>query len=115
MSSEKTTVLSRVIFPEAANHYETLFGGQTIKQMAEAAFLASTRRERRKWLLAKVSEVRFHQPIPVGAIARFEAATQYSGAKYLIARIDVFREAMLGDEEDVLAASGEFVFVSARS
>lgn len=43
MSAESETRMIEMIFPEQANHYGTLFGGNALALLAKAAFIAATR------------------------------------------------------------------------
>lgn len=56
--------LIEMVFPEQANHYGTLFGGQALALMDKAAFIAASRYARRAVVTArseKVDWVRLHR------------------------------------------------------
>lgn len=67
------TLLVEMIFPDQANHYGTLFGGNGLALMAKAAFVAATRRAGGAVVMARSERVDFARPVPVGSILEIEA------------------------------------------
>jgi len=65
--SIEPTRFVEMIFPEQANHYGTLFGGNALSMMGKAAFVAATRRARCAVVMATSDKVQFHEPVKVGA------------------------------------------------
>lgn len=65
-----------IVFPDLANHYGTLFGGNALSLMGKAAFVAATRHARRNVVMATSDKIEFHEPIRVGELIE------------LIARVD---------------------------
>ena len=55
-----------MIFPEQANHYGTLFGGNALSLMAKAAFVAATSHARMPVVMARSERVDFATPVKVG-------------------------------------------------
>lgn len=46
------TLFVEMVFPDQANHYGTLFGGNALSLMGKAAFVAATRRARSAVVMA---------------------------------------------------------------
>lgn len=63
-----STRLAEMIFPEHANHYGTLFGGNALSLMAKAAFVEATRHARGRVVMARAERVDFLTPILIGEI-----------------------------------------------
>ncbi|AGT11456.1 acyl-CoA thioesterase [Paracoccus aminophilus] len=79
MTAPATTTLTEVIFPEQANHYGTLFGGNALALMAKAAFIAASRHARTAVVMARSERVDFGAPIAVGALLELEARVIRTG------------------------------------
>lgn len=73
------TRLIEMIFPEAANHYGTLFGGNALALMAKAAFVAATRHAGAAVVMARSERVDFATPIRVGETLELTARVIRSG------------------------------------
>lgn len=54
-----------MVLPSHANHHHTLFAGQALRWLAQAAFLAARNRAQREVVVAAVSGVDFRVPVPV--------------------------------------------------
>ena len=65
--------LTEIVFPEQANHYGTLFGGNALQLMSKAAFLAARGAAQRDVVMAGVTDVRFLAPVPVGHVLTLRA------------------------------------------
>ncbi len=55
------------MLPARANHHGTLFAGQGLQLMAQAAFLAARGLAQREVVMAGVTGVDFLAPVPVGS------------------------------------------------
>jgi len=67
MTTPPGTVETRtLVLPAHANHHGTLFAGQGLQLMAQAAFLAASGLARRDVVMAGVTGVQFLAPVPVG-------------------------------------------------
>ena len=62
-----------MVFPEQANHYGTLFGGNALSLMGKAAFVAATRRARVPVVMARSEKIEFHVPVRVGELVELTA------------------------------------------
>lgn len=99
------------IFPGSANHYDTLFGGQAMAWMDQAAFICATRFCRKKVVTAHIGEMNFHHPIPVGTIVELVAHTVKIGRTSMVVHVDLWFEPMDRPERK-LACQGDFVMVA---
>lgn len=83
--------MCELIFPDRANHYGTLFGGNALLLMSKAAFVAAHRAAGGDVVMAQVREVRFLHPVPVGSLLRLSARIARRGASSL--GVEVWGEA----------------------
>lgn len=105
------TVLTRVVFPGSTNHHGTLFGGEVLKMMDSAAFIAATRHCRRKVVTRQMSATEFARPIPGGSIVELRARVTGTGRSSMRVRVELHTEDMYSPARE-LACSGEFVMVA---
>ena len=68
-----------MIFPEQANHYGTLFGGNALALMAKAAFVAAARHAGGSVVMARSDRVDFATPVRVGGLLELTASVIRSG------------------------------------
>lgn len=73
MTQDGTTIVTEVIFPERANHYGTLFGGEAMALMAKAAFIAASRRAQSDVVIAASNRIAFIAPVRVGEVLELRA------------------------------------------
>ncbi len=81
-----TVQTTEVIFPEHANHYGTLFGGNALNLMAKAAFLSARGFARCDVVMACCSDVQFHAPVPLGSTLRLDAHVARVGRSSLTSK-----------------------------
>ena len=67
-----------MIFPEQANHYGTLFGGNALSLMGKAAFVAATRRARTPVVMA--GRARPNSTCPSGSARSSSLSPGWSGS-----------------------------------
>lgn len=99
------------IFPSSANHYDTLFGGQAMAWMDQAAFICATRWCRCKVVTAHSSAIDFHNAIPVGTIVELVAWVINVGRTSMTVKVQLWVEPM-DSEERTLGCEGSFVLVA---
>jgi acyl-CoA hydrolase len=99
------------IFPGSANHYDTLFGGQAMAWMDQAAFICATRWCRQKVVTAHSSAIDFHESIPVGTIVELVAKVVKVGRTSMTVQVQLWVEPMKRNER-TLACEGTFVLVA---
>jgi acyl-CoA hydrolase len=99
------------IFPGSANHYDTLFGGQAMAWMDQAAFICATRWCRHKVVTAHSGAIDFHQSIPVGTIVELIATIEKVGRSSMTVNVQLWFEPMTRAER-TLGCEGTFVLVA---
>lgn len=99
------------IFPADANHYGTLFGGQAMSWMDQAAFICATRWCRRKVVTAHSSAIDFHVAIPLGTIVELVARVVKVGTTSMTMDVKMWIEPM-DRRERQLACEGTFVLIA---
>ena len=80
--------LTDIVFPEHANHYGTLFGGNALLLMSKAAFLAARAFAGSDVVMARCGDARFLAPVPVGSVLRLRAWVSRVGRSSLTVRVD---------------------------
>ncbi|RZF23278.1 acyl-CoA thioesterase [Halobacteriovorax vibrionivorans] len=110
MARSKTRIV-RAVFPNSTNHYDTLFGGITLKWMDEVAFITATRFGRKKFVTVSSDRVDFNMPIPGGHFAELIGEVVKVGKSSLIVDVTLMLEAMY-EEGQVEAVKGSFTLVA---
>ncbi len=105
------TRLGRLVQPADANEHGTLFGGEAMRFMDEAAAVAAIRYSRGSVVTAHVDAVDFRASVPIGAF--LEASARVVG----VGRTSMLVEVILESEDRHTAArtittTGRFVFVA---
>lgn len=106
-----TTRLVEMIFPEQANHYGTLFGGNALNLLGKAAFLAASRHARCDVVMAACSDVQFLRPVRLGEALEITARVTRSGRSSMTVMVDGKAET-LGSGENHHALQGSFEMVA---
>jgi acyl-CoA hydrolase len=75
-SSAPETRIVEMVFPNQANHYGTLFGGDSLRLMDMAAFVAASRHARKPVVTASSERIDFHVPVRQGQLAEVSRASQ---------------------------------------
>lgn len=65
----RETRIVEMVFPNQANHYGTLFGGDALRLMDMAAFVAASRHARKPVVTASSERIDFHVPVRQGQLA----------------------------------------------
>lgn len=105
------TSFVEMVFPDQANHYGTLFGGNALSLMGKAAFVAATRRARRPVVMASAEKTEFHVPVRVGEIVELTARVTRVGRSSMTVVVEMIAEALLSGERR-LAVRGAFEMVA---
>lgn len=99
-----------MVFPNRTSHYGSLFGGHGLAAMAKGAFIAATRRQRKKFVLASTEQVNFERQIPSGAIMEVYAQVMDIGRRATKVKVELMAEHLLTGER-YPAANGYFIMV----
>jgi acyl-CoA hydrolase len=102
-----------MIFPEQANHYGTLFGGNALSLMGKAAFIAATRRARQAVVMASSDKIEFREPVRVGELVELVARVERVGRSSMTVAVDMIREDLLsGQRKSAVHGTFEMVAVN---
>jgi acyl-CoA hydrolase len=112
--NSSTSRFIEMIFPEHANHYGTLFGGNALSFMGKAAFVAATRRARTAVVMASSDKIDFHMPVRVGELIELDARVARVGRSSMTVEVEVTAEALLTGERR-LAMRGSFEMVAVNA
>lgn len=105
------TKVTKAVFPNTTNHYDTLFGGTALQWMDEVAFITATRYSRQKMVTVSSDKIDFNKAIPAGTIVELIGQVEKVGNTSLQVRVDVYTEEMYSDERDK-SISGCFTMVA---
>lgn len=105
------TRVTKTVFPGRTNHHNTLFGGEALAWMDEAAFIAATRFCRKPLVTVCSDRVDFKESIPAGTILELVARVAHVGRTSIKIQVDIFVEHMYNDDQHK-AISGSFTFVA---
>ncbi|ATC94618.1 hypothetical protein PTUN_a2086 [Pseudoalteromonas tunicata] len=108
---QSLTRITKTVFPSRTNHHNTLFGGDALAWMDEAAFIAATRFCRKPLVTISSDRVDFKEAIPAGTFAELVAKVVHVGNTSLRVEVEIYLETMHRDDKH-LAISGSFTFVA---
>ena len=112
LSAIEPTRFVELIFPEQANHYGTLFGGNALSMMGKAAFVAASRHARRAVVMATSDKVQFHEPVRVGELVELTARVERVGRSSMTVAVEVIAETLVtGSRRIAMRGSFEMVAV----
>lgn len=100
-----------MVFPPQTNHYGTLFGGDALKMLGKAAFIAATRYARATMVMAASDRVDFQAPVEEGHMVELIARVIKVGRTSLRVGVELWAEQILSGAR-VCAARSEFVMVA---
>jgi acyl-CoA hydrolase len=109
----ETGVLQMVdmVFPPQTNHYGTLYGGDALKMMGKAAFIAATRHSRAVMVMAASDRIDFVSPVHEGEMVELCAKVQMVGRSSVRISVALWAEHLLsGDRRH--AATALFTMVA---
>jgi len=103
--------MADIVFPPQTNHYGTLFGGDALRMLGKAAFIASTRHSRAVMVMAASDRVDFRSPVEEGEMVELLARVTMTGRSSVRVAVDLWAENLLtGDRRR--ACSAQFVMVA---
>lgn len=110
----RETRFVEMVFPGLTNHYGTLFGGDALKLMGKAAFVAAARHARCNVVMATSDKIEFHQPIPVGELIEIVARVAREGRSSMTVSVEMIRETLASGQRDVVTR-GNFEMVAVNA
>lgn len=106
------TCMVEMIFPEQANHYGTLFGGNALALMAKAAFVAAARHAQTAVVMARSERIDFATPIRVGELLELRSRVVRTGRSSMTVEVVAEAGSLTSPERrEVLRGSFEMVAV----
>lgn len=108
---QSKTSIFRAVFPNATNHYDTMFGGMVLSMMDEASFICATRFSRKKVVTVSTDKIDFVKPIPQGTIVELMASIHKVGRTSCVVQVDIFMEDMYSTAREKVV-TGFFTYVA---
>jgi acyl-CoA hydrolase len=102
--------IAEIVFPEHANHYGTLFGGNALLLMSKAAFLVARQFAKSDVVMARCVDAQFVARVPVGSVLRLRAFVSRVGRSSMTVCVTGIAE-RLGEEAGT-ALNGVFEMVA---
>lgn len=90
--------LADMVFPGQTNHYGTLYGGDALRMMGKAAFIAATRHTRAVIVMAASDRIDFTSPIHQGEMIELVARVRMIGRSSIRIAVDLGAENLLSGE-----------------
>lgn len=103
--------LASMVFPQHTNHYGTLFGGEAMRLMDEAAFLAASRWTRCAVVTVASERIEFRVPIHRGELVETVARVVTSGRTSVSVDVELIAEDLTSGTRRH-ATSGRFTLVA---
>lgn len=100
-----------IVFPDQANSFGAMFGGDAIAQMTKAAFIVATRRSRRTTVLASCTGMDFSHRITIGSIIEPVARIVRTGCSSVTVEVELWSEDLLTGMRQ-RTVTGTFVMVA---
>lgn len=110
-SVPKETRIVEMVFPNQANHYGTLFGGDALRLMDMAAFVAASRHARRPVVTASSERIDFQVPVRQGQLAEVVGRVSKTGRTSMTVEVELWAEDLLTGARQ-LCTKGSFVLVA---
>ncbi|MFC3579013.1 acyl-CoA thioesterase [Sphingomonas hylomeconis] len=103
--------MADIVFPSQTNHYGTLYGGDALKMLGRAAFIAATRHARAVMVMAASDRIDFRAPIREGEMTECIARVRMTGRSSVSILVDLHAENLLTGRRDH-AATATFTMVA---
>ncbi len=103
--------IADIVFPQQTSHYGTLYGGDALKMMGKAAFIAATRHARGVMVMAASDRIDFVSQIREGEMANLTAEVRMTGRSSVRVAVGLAAENLLTGERRH-AASALFTMVA---
>jgi acyl-CoA hydrolase len=100
-----------MVVPNQANHYGTLFGGDALRLMDMAAFVAASRHARKPVVTASSERIHFHVPGHQGQLAEVVGRVSRTGRTSMTVEVELWAEDLLTGTRE-LCTKGSFVLVA---
>lgn len=104
-------VIAEMVFPNQTNHYGTFFGGDALRLLDKAAFIAASRFSRTAVVTASLDKTDFHEPVRQGELAEVVGRVVSCGTSSMVVEARLFSENLLTGERRLCTVS-HFVMVA---
>lgn len=106
--------MAEMVFPPQTNHYGTLYGGDALRMMGKAAFVAATRHARAVMVMAASERIDFTRPIRTGEMIELVSRIRMTGRSSVAVGVELWAEDLLSGERRH-AATATFTMVAVDS
>lgn len=106
------SVMSQVVLPSQANPAGNVHGGEIMKMMDTAAYVAAARHAHTNIVTARVDELLFHTPIYVGALVTCRAELIFTGRTSMEISVKVEAEYLQQEKPPEIALTALFTMVA---
>lgn len=103
-----------MVFPEQANHYGTLYGGNALALLGKSAFVTASRYARCAVVMAGSERIAFERPVRVGQLLEIVGKVVRVGRSSMTVEVSGIAESLM-DGARTLALSGLFEMVAVGS
>jgi len=93
--ADDTLRMAEMVFPPQTNHYGTLYGGDALKMMGKAAFIAASRHARAVMVMAASDRIDFVSPIRSGEMVELAARVLMTGRSSLRIGVELWAEDLM--------------------
>lgn len=100
-----------MVFPEQANHYGTLYGGNALALLGKSAFVTASRYARCAVVMAGSENIVFEHPVQVGQLLEITGKVVRVGSSSMTVEISGIAESLQSGVR-MLALSGRFEMVA---
>jgi uncharacterized protein (TIGR00369 family) len=108
---DEPTRMMQVVYPQHLNHQGTLFGGEALRMMDTAAFVAASRRARQTMVTVAVQNIVYEAPIQNGQVVEIEAKVTGTGRTSVTVDVEMHSEQLLTGARR-RCGTGRFVLVA---
>lgn len=110
-SRQRETVFVEMVFPDQANHYGTLYGGNALSLLGKAAFVTATRFARCAVVMAASERVEFQVPVKLGQMLELTGRIARIGRSSMTVEVTGVAETLPGGAR-INALQGRFEMVA---
>ena len=100
-----------MVFPDLANHYGTLYGGNALSLLGKSAFVTASRYARTAVVMASSSHIAFERPVQVGQLLELVGTVVRVGRSSMTVEVAGFAENLMSGARAV-ALRGQFEMVA---
>lgn len=110
-ASDEPLRMVEMVFPTSTNHHGNLFGGDAMKMMGKAAFIAATRHTREIVVMASSDRIDFTSPIREGSMIELVPRVRMTGRTSLLVEVELWSEELLSGKRNH-AATARYTMVA---